>query len=147
MRRAASRASSSAASRRMPPSITRARSPSLGWRDARAPARDVGDRLRRYGMLTRHRRAADQAGFLTGDEERRDCFQQPLVGRVRLEGGAELRLVEQRPKPACDAAGDVDAAEAHPPYQRLLKAIPTLLITCEEPGLIGCAAVASEHAV
>jgi len=39
------------------------------------------------------------------------------------------------------------AFEAHPPYQGLLEAIPTLLITCEEPGLIGCAAVASEHAV
>src|SRR6516162_6729804 len=62
-------------------------------------------------MLTRHRGAADQAGFLAGDEERRDRLQQPLVGRVRLEGGAELRLVEQRPKPARDPAGDVDAAE------------------------------------
>src|SRR2546428_652426 len=110
---AASRASSSAAFRRMPPSITRARSPSWGWPDARArrAAGDVGDRLRRYGMLIRHRRAADQAGFLAGDEERRDCLEQVLVGRVRLEGGAELRLVEQRPKPARDAAGDVDAAE------------------------------------
>ena len=39
------------------------------------------------------------------------------------------------------------AFEAHPPYQRLLEAIPTLLITCEEPGLIGCAAVANAHAV
>src|SRR5262252_434103 len=111
MRRAASRASSSAASRRMLPSITRAHSPSLAWRDARARARDVGDRLRRYGMLTRHRRAANQAGFLAGDEERRDRLKQPLVGRVRLEGVAELRLVEQRPKPARDAAGDVDPAE------------------------------------
>jgi glucokinase len=34
------------------------------------------------------------------------------------------------------------AFEAHPPYQALLAAIPTLLITCEEPGLIGCAALA-----
>src|SRR5262249_61274558 len=39
------------------------------------------------------------------------------------------------------------AFEAHPPYQWLLEAIPTLLITCEEPGLIGCAAVASKQAV
>ena len=30
---------------------------------------------------------------------------------------------------------------------RALEAIPTLLITCEEPGLIGCAVVANEHAV
>src|SRR5258708_12443649 len=62
-------------------------------------------------MLTRHRGAADQAGFLAGDEQRRDRLQQPLVGRVRLEGGAELRLVEQRPKPARDPAGDVDAPQ------------------------------------
>src|SRR5215831_18138634 len=72
---------------------------------------DAGDRLRRYDVRIRHRRAADQAGFLAGDEERRDCLEQPLIGRVRLEGGAELRLVEQRPKPAGDAAGDVDAPE------------------------------------
>src|SRR5262249_59845057 len=109
MRRMASRASSSAASRRMLPSITRARSPSLGWRDARALLAMSTERLRRYGMLTRHRGAADQAGFLAGDEERRDRLQQPLVGRVRLEGGAELRLGGPRPKPAPRAPGGVTA--------------------------------------
>jgi len=36
------------------------------------------------------------------------------------------------------------AFEAHPPYEALLQAIPTMLITCEEPGLIGCAALACE---
>jgi glucokinase len=39
------------------------------------------------------------------------------------------------------------AFEAHPPHQGLLQTIPTLLITCEEPGLIGCAAYATEHAL
>ena len=34
---------------------------------------------------------------------------------------------------------------AHPPHGRLLEKIPTFLITCEEPGLYGCAAYA-EHA-
>lgn len=34
------------------------------------------------------------------------------------------------------------AFERHPPYEALLKAIPSALITCEEPGLIGCVAVA-----
>jgi glucokinase len=34
------------------------------------------------------------------------------------------------------------AFEAHPPYATLLSAIPTLLVTCEEPGLIGCAVLA-----
>ena len=33
------------------------------------------------------------------------------------------------------------AFEAHPPHQKLLQAIPTLHITCEQPGLIGCAAL------
>ena len=37
--------------------------------------------------------------------------------------------------------------EAHPPYQALLETIPTLLMTCEEPGLIGCGVLANERAV
>src|SRR5215471_5861670 len=61
---------------------------------------------------------------------------------VRLLGGVAGGLGPLLDEPQFRAA-----FEAHPPYQRLLKAIPTLLITCEEPGLIGCAAVASEHAV
>jgi len=36
-----------------------------------------------------------------------------------------------------------DAFEAHEPYRALMEAIPTLLITYDEPGLLGCAAVAS----
>jgi glucokinase len=38
------------------------------------------------------------------------------------------------------------AFEAHPPHAALLATIPTLLVTCEEPGLIGCAAVAQTMA-
>jgi glucokinase len=38
------------------------------------------------------------------------------------------------------------AFEAHPPHTALLKMIPTLLITVEEPGLIGCAALAQMSA-
>lgn len=34
------------------------------------------------------------------------------------------------------------AFERHPPYESMLKAIPSALITCAEPGLIGCVAVA-----
>jgi glucokinase len=34
------------------------------------------------------------------------------------------------------------AFEQHPPYEELLAQIPTLLMTCREPGLIGCAALA-----
>ena len=34
------------------------------------------------------------------------------------------------------------AFERHPPYEALLKDIPSALITCIEPGLIGCVAVA-----
>jgi len=36
---------------------------------------------------------------------------------------------------------------ARPPYQALLETIPTLLMTCEEPGLIGCGVLANEQAV
>jgi glucokinase len=34
------------------------------------------------------------------------------------------------------------AFEAHPPHVTLLQSIATLLVTCAEPGLIGCAVVA-----
>jgi glucokinase len=43
-----------------------------------------------------------------------------------------------------DAALFRAAFERHPPYQAMLKAIPSALITCPEPGLIGCAAVAEQ---
>jgi glucokinase len=39
------------------------------------------------------------------------------------------------------------AFEGHPPYQALLETVPTLLMICEEPGLIGCAVLATEQAV
>jgi glucokinase len=39
------------------------------------------------------------------------------------------------------------AFEAHPPYERMLAAIPTHLVTCAEPGLLGCAALAEISAL
>src|SRR5262249_46061750 len=64
-----------------------------------------------------------------------------------LGGGYIARGVASGPGPPL-AEPPVRAPLApHPPHQRLLEAIPTLLITCEEPGLIGCAAVAKEQAV
>ena len=36
------------------------------------------------------------------------------------------------------------AFEAHPPYRAMLAAIPTSLVTCAEPGLLGCAAYAAQ---
>ena len=35
------------------------------------------------------------------------------------------------------------AFEHHPPYEEMLTAIPTSLVTCREPGLVGCAALAA----
>ena len=36
------------------------------------------------------------------------------------------------------------AFEAHPPYQKTLAATPTRLLTCPEPGLLGCAALVEQ---
>jgi glucokinase len=58
-------------------------------------------------------------------------------GGVYVAGG-----VAQRIGPTLDAHVFRSAFEAHPPYQKLLRPIPTTLITLEEPGLLGCAVVA-----
>jgi glucokinase len=58
-------------------------------------------------------------------------------GGVYITGGVATGL-----GPLLDEPGFRTAFEAHPPYETLLAAIPTLLLTCEEPGLIGCAALA-----
>jgi glucokinase len=64
------------------------------------------------------------------------------LGGVYITGGVACGL-----GPLLDEPQFRTAFEAHPPHESLLKTIPTLLITCQEPGLIGCAALASEHAV
>ncbi|HEU5275389.1 MAG TPA: glucokinase [Xanthobacteraceae bacterium] len=63
------------------------------------------------------------------------------TGGVYIAGGVALKL-----GPLFNAATFRAAFENHPPYRDLLAAIPTWLITCNEPGLVGCAAVA-EHVV
>jgi glucokinase len=62
------------------------------------------------------------------------------LGGVYITGGVASGL-----GPLLDEPQFRLAFEAHPPYETLLRAIPTLLVTCEEPGLIGCAALASEN--
>jgi glucokinase len=64
------------------------------------------------------------------------------LGGVYITGGVACGLGPLLDEPQFRAA-----FEAHPPHESLLKTIPTLLITCQEPGLIGCAALASAHAV
>jgi glucokinase len=44
--------------------------------------------------------------------------------------------------PLLDEAEFRAAFEAHPPHESLLRAAPTFLITSDQPGLIGCAALA-----
>jgi glucokinase len=64
------------------------------------------------------------------------------LGGVYIAGGVASGLGPLLDEPQFRAA-----FEAHPPHEALLETIPTLLITCEEPGLIGCAAHAHEHAL
>jgi glucokinase len=59
------------------------------------------------------------------------------TGGVYVAGGVALKL-----GPLFDASIFRAAFENHPPYRDLLAAIPTWFITCTEPGLVGCAAVA-----
>jgi glucokinase len=63
------------------------------------------------------------------------------LGGVYITGGVASGLGPLLDEPQFRAA-----FEAHPPYETLLQAIPTLLVTCEEPGLIGCAALADTMA-
>lgn len=61
------------------------------------------------------------------------------TGGVYIAGG-----VAQKLGPLFDAAIFRAAFENHPPYRDLLAAIPTSLMVCAEPGLIGCAALAEQ---
>jgi glucokinase len=60
------------------------------------------------------------------------------TGGVYIAGGVVRRLGR-----LFDAAVFRQAFEHHPPYQDLLAAIPTSMLVCNEPGLVGCAAVAA----
>ena len=62
-------------------------------------------------------------------------------GGVYVTGGVGRGLGALLDEPQFRAAFDM-----HPPHEALLKAIPTLLITYEEPGLLGCATLAKEFA-
>jgi glucokinase len=61
------------------------------------------------------------------------------VGGVYIAGGVASRLGL-----LLDEQLFRTAFEAHPPYEKLLAAIPTLLMSRTEPGLLGCAALADE---
>jgi glucokinase len=63
------------------------------------------------------------------------------MGGVYIAGGVAAKLGRR-----IDSAAFRKAFVMHPPHRHLLEAIPTFLITCEEPALYGCAAYA-EHAV
>ena len=63
------------------------------------------------------------------------------TGGVYVAGGIALKLGA-----LLDEAVFRAAFEDHPPYRDLLAEIPTWLIVGAEPGLIGCAAVATRLA-
>jgi len=63
------------------------------------------------------------------------------AGGVYITGGVATAF-----GPLLDDPQFRTAFEAHAPHEKLLTAIPTLLMTCAEPGLIGCAALADELA-
>jgi glucokinase len=58
---------------------------------------------------------------------------------VYLSGGVAVGIGE-----LLDVAIFRAAYEAHPPHANLLAGIPSFLITCREPGLLGCAALAEQ---
>jgi glucokinase len=62
-------------------------------------------------------------------------------GGVHVAGGVALGIGT-----LFDGPSFRTAFEAHPPYEKLLARIPTSLVTCREPGLLGCAAVAQQLA-
>ncbi len=61
------------------------------------------------------------------------------TGGVYLAGGVAVAL-----GPLLDEAAFRAAFEAHPPYESLLARIPTRLLACREPGLLGCAALVEQ---
>jgi len=61
------------------------------------------------------------------------------LGGIYIGGGVARRLGDLLEADAFRAA-----FENHPPYAGMLRKVPTTLITFDEPGLIGCAALAEE---
>jgi glucokinase len=62
------------------------------------------------------------------------------TGGVYLAGGIALALGA-----LLDVKRFRRAFEAHSPHGELLAGVPTALMTCDEPGLIGCAVYAAHH--
>lgn len=60
------------------------------------------------------------------------------IGGIYIAGGVAAKLGT-----LIDAPAFREAFVAHPPHRRLLEAIQTSLVICEEPGLFGCAAYAA----
>ena len=63
------------------------------------------------------------------------------LGGVYIAGGVASRLA-----PLIDESAFRAAFEAHPPYEAMLRDIPTLMMSRSEPGLLGCAVLADELA-
>jgi glucokinase len=107
--------------------------PQAGWRGARAieEAACAGDAAARATVDLFIRLLGRFAGDM--------ALVFKATGGVFVAGGVAHKLA-----PLFDDDIFRTAFETHPPYQALLKAMPTFLVTCAEPGLLGCAAYAAQ---
>ena len=107
--------------------IARALHPECGYRDPESVMADAQRGEPAAGNVTRL--FVRLLGRFAGDL----ALIFKALGGVYIAGGVAFAL-----GPLLDDPGFRAAFEEHPPYEDLLRGIPTLLITAEHPGLIGC---------
>ncbi len=112
--------------------LTRALVPQGNWRNPEAVVANAlaGD----PSALAASRLFVELLGRFAGDM----ALTFKALGGVYISGTVAIAL-----RPVLEEPPFRAAFEAHPPHERLLAAIPTLLVTARNPVLIGCAAYAN----